>query len=145
MPGAEAPGEPARFPRTARSTGRINWLAQAASERNLAHPGGAKDVDRRVKNGAFARCGALRCYGHGASVECGATDDLIIIMSIAKAIEHIPPAAAPLHYAEIVVNLKERGYREDADPRMLLQTLREAIKRNREKFVKVNGGKWALA
>jgi hypothetical protein len=40
--------------------------------------------------------------------------------------------------------LKERGFREDADPRVMLATLREAFKRNRHKFQRGDSGKWSL-
>ena len=46
----------------------------------------------------------------------------------------------PLTPAEIVVNLKERGYREDTDPRLLLWTLREAIKRTASRLLRATAG-----
>jgi hypothetical protein len=51
----------------------------------------------------------------------------------------------PLTAAEIVVNLKERGYRADTDLRVLLRTLRYAFKRNRERFTRGDGGQWTVS
>jgi hypothetical protein len=82
---------------------------------------------------------------HWAHPDCDVAYGPIDAMTIVDAARQVLEESGPLSPTEIVVNLKERGYREDADPRMLLQTLREAIKRNREKFVKSDGGKWALA
>jgi hypothetical protein len=50
----------------------------------------------------------------------------------------------PLTAVEIVVALKERGYRADNDPRILLRTLRYAFKRNRSNFVRGEDGRWSV-
>jgi hypothetical protein len=46
---------------------------------------------------------------------------------------------------ELVVNLKERGYRPDDDLRVMLVSLREAFKRNRGRFERGDGGRWEVA
>jgi hypothetical protein len=43
-----------------------------------------------------------------------------------------------------LVNLKERGYRSDDDPRVLLVSLRDAFKLNRGRFERGEGGRWIV-
>jgi len=51
----------------------------------------------------------------------------------------------PLTATELVVNLKERGYRPDDDPRVLLVSLRDAFKRHRGRFSRGEDGRWIVA
>jgi hypothetical protein len=44
-----------------------------------------------------------------------------------------------------LVNLKERGYRPDDDPRVMLVSLRDAFKRNRSRFSRREDGRWSLS
>jgi hypothetical protein len=66
-------------------------------------------------------------------------------MTIADAAELVLSESGPLTATEIVVGLRERGYRADADPRTLLTTFRYAMKRNRERFTRDDSGRWAVA
>jgi len=81
---------------------------------------------------------------HWAAAECEVEDEPIAAMSIADAAAVVLEESGPLTAVEIVVSLKERGYRADADPRMLLRTLQYSFKRNRGRFVR-DGSRWATA
>jgi hypothetical protein len=43
---------------------------------------------------------------------------------------------------EIVVALKERGYRPEDDPRVLLRSLNYTFKGNRDRFSRGEDGRW---
>jgi hypothetical protein len=79
---------------------------------------------------------------HWAASECEVIDEPIAAMTMADAAEVVLSEMGPLTSAEIIVNLKERGYRPDDDPRVLLTSLREAIKRNAKRFSRDEDGKW---
>jgi hypothetical protein len=89
-------------------------------------------------------CRTLGGIVHWAHPDCPVAHGPIDALNIVDAARQVLEEAGPLSQAEIVVNLKERGYREDTDPRVLLRTLRYAFKRNREKFVRGEGGKWQV-
>jgi hypothetical protein len=61
-----------------------------------------------------------------------------------NAAETILKELGPLTSAEIVANLKERGYRPDDDPRVLLNSLRDAFKRNQSRFTRTDNGRWSV-
>jgi len=65
-------------------------------------------------------------------------------MKLSDAAEVVLGEVGPLTAAEIVVNLKERGYRPDDDPHLLLNSLRDAFKRNRGRFERGEGGRWMV-
>ena len=100
-----------------------------------------------VKAGAIRKVRrAAGGHVYWAHPECRVDDGPIAALSIADATALVLDECGPLTAAEIVVNLKERGYRTDADPRTLLTTLRYAFKRNREKFKRDEPTKkWSLA
>jgi hypothetical protein len=81
---------------------------------------------------------------HWAAAECEVQDTPIAALSIADAAAVVLEESGPLSAAEIVVSLKERGYRPDADPRVLLSTLRYSFKRNRGRFDRGEDGRWNL-
>lgn len=82
---------------------------------------------------------------HWAAAGSEVVDEPIAAMNIADATELALSEAGPLTATEIVVGLKERGYRPDADPRTLLSTFRYAMKRNRGRFQRDDSGRWNLA
>lgn len=58
-------------------------------------------------------------------------DKPIAALSKAAAAAIVLDGVGPLTATELVVNLKERGYRADDDPRIMLTSLRDTFKRNR--------------
>jgi hypothetical protein len=82
---------------------------------------------------------------HWAAAECEVTDEPIAAMSMADAAEVILGEVGALTATELVVALKERGYRPDDGPRVMLNSLRDAFKRNRARFLRREDGRWQLS
>ena len=97
-----------------------------------------------VKIGAMRKVRrAAGGHVYWAHPDCQTADSPIAAMSIADATEHVLAAAGrPLNNAEIVVALKEAGYKPEADPRSLMLTLRSSFKRNKGRFKRGEGGRW---
>lgn len=66
-------------------------------------------------------------------------------MSLVDVAELVLRDAGPLWPTELVLTIQERGYRTDADPRKLLNSLQTSLKRNRERFVCDEDRRWGLA
>jgi hypothetical protein len=79
-----------------------------------------------------------------AAVECEVVEEPLLAMTLADAASVVLDEVGPLTATELVVHLKERGYRPDDDPRVLLVSLRESFKRNRGRFVRGEAGRWNL-
>jgi hypothetical protein len=92
----------------------------------------------------------VRKGSHGfmqwAAPECDITSQgPLAIVSITEAIEHVLNAEGPLRDVEIVLAVQKQGYRVDATPRSLLQTIRQALKRYPERFTVLDDGHWQTA
>lgn len=102
-------------------------------------------IPRLMERGVFRKvCRGLGGHVYYAAPECETTYGPLEALNIVDAARLILEESGPLTSAEIVVTLKERGYRPDDDPRILLRTLRYAFKRNRKRFVRAEDGRWNL-
>ena len=79
-----------------------------------------------------------------AAAECG-VDEPLGALSVVDAADRVNSEQEPLAATAIVVALKERGYRPEAEPRALRTTLQEGFKRNRARFHRGEDGRWVLA
>jgi len=108
---------------------------QAASVRSL--------FPRLMERGVFRKvCRGLGGHVYYAAPECKTNYGPLEAMNIVDAASFILEECGPLTATEIIVTLKERGYRPDDDPRILLRTLRYAFKRNRKRFSRGEDGRW---
>jgi hypothetical protein len=96
----------------------------------------------------LAKAGAIRKvrraaggFVHWAAAELEVGDKPIAAMKLSDAAEVVLGEVGPLTAAE---SLKERGYRPDAEPRVLLVSVRDAFKRNRSRFSRGDGGQWVV-
>lgn len=72
------------------------------------------------------------------------TDSPFGAMSLVDVAEAVLRDAGPLWPTELVLTIRERGYRSDADPRKLLNSLQSSLKRNRERFACGDDGRWSV-
>jgi hypothetical protein len=72
-----------------------------------------------------------------------ADDGPLSALSIADATETVLRSRGPLKATELVVAIQEQGYRSGANPRKLLNSLKQAYKRNGHRFAIAADGKWA--
>lgn len=80
-----------------------------------------------------------------AAAGCEVEECPIASLPLSEATQHVLEERGPLNAAEIVVTLQEQNYRPDADPRILLRSVREVFKRNRSQFQRQDGGRWGAA
>jgi hypothetical protein len=81
-------------------------------------------------------------FVHGASAELEVSDDPIAVLSYGDATERVLMEKGPLTPVEIVVALKESGYKPHDDPRSMLRSLMDSFKRNRKRFSRGEDGRW---
>lgn len=102
-------------------------------------------IPRLTERGVFRKvCRGLGGHVYYAAPECQTNYGPLEAMNIVDAARYILEERGPLTSAEIIVTLKERGYRPDDDPRGLLRTLRYAFKRNRGRFQRGEDGRWQI-
>jgi hypothetical protein len=69
-------------------------------------------------------------------------DGPLSALSMPDAVETVLRERGPLRPAELVVAIQEQGYRSDANPRALLTSLKQAHKRNADRFSIGADGTW---
>jgi hypothetical protein len=84
-------------------------------------------------------------FVHWAAAELEVTDDPIAVLSYGDATERVLMAKGPLTPVEIVVALKESGYKPHDDPRSKLRSLMDSFKRNRKRFHRGVDGRWSIS
>lgn len=79
-----------------------------------------------------------------AAAGCEVDQSPLTALPLPGAISEVLGERGPLAVAEIVVALKEAGYRPEADPRILLRSVREVFNRGGGRFERQEGGKWSV-
>ncbi len=79
-----------------------------------------------------------------AAAECPITDyGPFAAMSVRDIIATVLKEQGPMRPVEAVLAIQGRGYRPDADKRILLQMVSQAFKRNRDRFACGDDGRWS--
>lgn len=120
-------------------------MTAANPGRSIALPSVRSEFTKLIDRGIIRR---VRKAANGcvlwAAAECEVVEEPIMAMTIPNAIAAILEERGPLTSAEIVVGLKERGYRPETEPRVLLISVRDAFKRNRGRFARADDGRWSV-
>ena len=77
--------------------------------------------------------------------ESSVNDGPIETKSLAEVIDEVlRDAARGIRVSEIVVSLRERGFRTDVDPVTLMRSIRDMFKRYPGRFTRDKTGPWAV-
>ncbi|MCI0379107.1 MAG: hypothetical protein L0215_15975 [Gemmataceae bacterium] len=122
----------------------VALLNQAEPNRKYHVPTIRTFFQRLEKQGMIRRVRRANGNVLWAAAGCRTPDTLYGAQSLTEVAADVLRASGPLRVAELLVAIRERGYRADADPHKLLTSLVSDLKRNPGRFRRDKAGRWSV-